>query len=904
MSELVPLALLLALAFVVMPILGTVAFFRVRRLQRDVDALQARLDAGAPVQFESQEEPEPAPDDIDPAVGDGDGTADAWGIPPQEPQPEPLNLDEEAVARAEPAERTADKREDVVSTDTGTNLEETVGAKWAVWVGGLALALGGVFLVRYSIEQGLLGPGMRILLGAAFSALLIGAGEWTRQRGAAYAVGGFETANIPAIVTAAGTLAAFATVFAAYQIYGFLSPLAAFVILGIVSVATMVAALLHGPILAALGLVGSYFVPFLVATQQPSAIGLALYAFAVSVAAFGVGRLRLWRWLAVIAALGLAFFGVVLLLIDSQAQQVVVGLYILVAWIAIFYVFVTSLYPRSAQEFFPNDRVAVVLLALISLLALIFVTVETGAGTVVGLVLIIFVPFAASYYWSAARYIVPVAVIVAAVGYGSWDIGIDTWAPLVGNADTIEQLNPIFMPGYKQQALSMFGVLGIVLAALAATLGFAGARWSASRVPLAFGGAFTPVLLLAVAYARTDFLDISLRYGIIALLLSVALYGVAMHMDRHIQSEDANGRDGVVATCLLACLGVFALGLCMVLDQGTLTVALALMAPATALVYTYRPVASLRPFALLPALLWGARIAWDPAIVGSSLGTTPVFNWLLFGYGVPAAGFVMTAWLLGKQTRDLWLEIIEGVAVAAVTAALALLGLHMLDPLEVFTGVDTLSEAALLVFVGGGVALGLTRMKRTRNSLALGTLADVLGFLGMAAAVFGLLGFYNPAITGEFIGSNTFLNKLLFAYFFTGVLYTALGFSTAHTRQIYSRAAYSVGGLLLFAWVTLTIRHWFHPVALNVGAETDAELYAYSAAWLVIGIATLSGGLIAGIRTLRLLSGVIIVVVVAKVFVIDMSNLTGILRALSFIGLGVVLVVIGLLYQRLLRRRA
>jgi uncharacterized membrane protein len=27
-----------------------------------------------------------------------------------------------------------------------------------VWIGGLALALGGIFLVRYTIEQGLLGP--------------------------------------------------------------------------------------------------------------------------------------------------------------------------------------------------------------------------------------------------------------------------------------------------------------------------------------------------------------------------------------------------------------------------------------------------------------------------------------------------------------------------------------------------------------------------------------------------------------------------------------------------------------------------------------------------------------------------------------------------------------------------
>ena len=46
------------------------------------------------------------------------------------------------------------------------SFEERLGTQWAVWVGGIALALGGIFLVRYSIEQGLLGPGVRVTLGA------------------------------------------------------------------------------------------------------------------------------------------------------------------------------------------------------------------------------------------------------------------------------------------------------------------------------------------------------------------------------------------------------------------------------------------------------------------------------------------------------------------------------------------------------------------------------------------------------------------------------------------------------------------------------------------------------------------------------------------------------------------
>ncbi len=135
--------------------------------------------------------------------------------------------------------------------------EERFGTRWVVWVGGLALALGGFFLVRYSIEQDLIGPGVRIFLGALLAAALIGGGEWTRRKERISGFAGLPTANIPSILTAAGTAVAYATVYAAYALYGFVDAALAFVLLGVVALATLAAALLHGPALAALGLVGA-----------------------------------------------------------------------------------------------------------------------------------------------------------------------------------------------------------------------------------------------------------------------------------------------------------------------------------------------------------------------------------------------------------------------------------------------------------------------------------------------------------------------------------------------------------------------------------------------------------------------------------------------------------------------
>ena len=62
------------------------------------------------------------------------------------------------------------------------------------------------------------------------------------------------SADIPSILTAAGTTVAFVTVYGAYALYGFLDPTAAFLLLGAVALATLAAALVHGPWLAALGL--------------------------------------------------------------------------------------------------------------------------------------------------------------------------------------------------------------------------------------------------------------------------------------------------------------------------------------------------------------------------------------------------------------------------------------------------------------------------------------------------------------------------------------------------------------------------------------------------------------------------------------------------------------------------
>src|SRR5262245_16260632 len=152
-----------------------------------------------------------------------------------------------------------------------------------------------LFLLRYSIEQGWFGPGIRVFLGALLALSLVAAGEWTRRKELLTGITGVASAHIPSILTAAGTTIAYADIWAAYELYKFLSPAAAFLLLGVVALATLAAALLHGPALAGLGLVGAYVTPIVVSTGQPNYWALYVYLAVVSAAALVLARVRLWR---------------------------------------------------------------------------------------------------------------------------------------------------------------------------------------------------------------------------------------------------------------------------------------------------------------------------------------------------------------------------------------------------------------------------------------------------------------------------------------------------------------------------------------------------------------------------------------------------------------------------------
>ena len=287
---------LLLLAFPIIAIVALVKSVGLAGQLRHVDLRLAALERAAVMPAPGAAAPQPSAPQPSPAPP----SPAAETIPaPAAPEPvAPVAPPELEPAAASPPTPPPPAAPAPQAAAPAMSFEERLGTQWAVWVGGLALALGGIFLVRYSIEQGLLGPGVRVALGALLAAAL----DRGRRMGAAGARSSpaspaCRRAHIPSILTAAGTTVAYADVYAAYALYGFLAPGAAFILLGLVALATLAAALLHGPALAGLGLVGAYVTPLLVASDRPDYWSLYVYLAVVTAAAFALARVRLWRWL-------------------------------------------------------------------------------------------------------------------------------------------------------------------------------------------------------------------------------------------------------------------------------------------------------------------------------------------------------------------------------------------------------------------------------------------------------------------------------------------------------------------------------------------------------------------------------------------------------------------------------
>jgi uncharacterized membrane protein len=156
----------------------------------------------------------------------------------------------------------------------------------------------------------------------------------------------------------------------------------------------------------------------------------------------------------------------------------------------------------------------------------------------------------------------------------------------------------------------------------------------------------------------------------------------------------------------------------------------------------------------------------------------------------------------------------------------------------------------------------------------------------------------NPFWHTQSLGAWPVLNLLLLLWGLPAVIFWGLSCLPLNLR-LKKAALYAalVSGTL---FLTGAIRHFWQEGQLLLRLPTSvAEQYSYSLVFLTIAIATVLLSQWQNKSGPRKAGFVLLSAVVLKVFVVDLNDLTGVLRALSFIGLGLSLVLLGWLFQRL-----
>ena len=297
---------------------------------------------------------------------------------------------------------------------------------------------------------------------------------------------------------------------------------------------------------------------------------------------------------------------------------------------------------------------------------------------------------------------------------------------------------------------------------------------------------------------------------------------------------------------------------------------------------------------------------------GSRRRRFPIFNWLLLGYGVPAAACRMAGRLLETRQIDLAQRLADALAVIFTALLLFFQIRHAVTGGDPCRGVEPRrAGTARADGLADVLCLDAARPRAGKPCVPLGL--DHPRVRSPLLSPPSAAGLREPWVnSNEHIAGVAIFSSLLVAYLLPGL---AAAFLARHARGVrpswYVTGLYVLAGILVFFYVTLEVRHIFQGDRIGLFRSTSgAEHWAYSVGWLTLGIIYLAYGIWRGAGVARLASAILVLLAVIKVFVFDLAGLTGLWRALSFITLGGVLIGIGLAYQKLVfahrrhRRRA
>ncbi|WP_095588602.1 DUF2339 domain-containing protein [Actibacterium ureilyticum] len=842
------------------------------RLRREVRELTqqlggARADAPAPV-------PQPTAEPSPPIV--------------QRPTPE------EARVVAPPADpRTPDAspaRNYVLNPETMQAAGDWLRQNWTLAIAAVSLILGGLFMVQYGVEKGLLTPPMRVLGALALGLALIAGGEVLRRRH-----GDLDTPTLrhmPSTLSGAGAVILFIAILSAHGLYGLIAALPALVGLAAVSLGAVLMGWLYGPVLSAIGLIGASAAPFAIGGGPDGADLLYPYFALVGLVGLAIDSLRRSAW---VSAMALALPALALWMLWMGAPNAL-GLTgaALALFIGAVALPVRSLTPRHqgprladliitwARPEFPT-RLAGGGMALATAAGLIVIlTDDYATGAALGFALLVLLCAAVTLWLTEAPALEDLALAPAAAFLVGLALHALLGGPLFDLWVATDQ-RPPESPLPKTLWLLLVGGVAITV------LGFLRLRRAQASQPY---WALAAATVLPAALLTAEFLwepaYILGRYPWALTAMAAAALMVTLTERRARMGGDGAALQSgfFAATAIL----MIALAFFVMLTKAALTLALSVLLIAVILIERRWPMPPLRWIFHLGTAVIAWRLLADPGVSWALERAT--LTDAILSHLAPALAFAGALVLLPRGENSLR-RISESMGALVLGLLLCVLLLR-------FVGTANDQDhwvAGLMAAIWFMAALAQLWRLRPEDILKqyipliagiLFTLAGLGALAMLAAAVSRMLGQMGHPVLGPPLLDSLALSFLPLAAVF------GVGAARVATPRRLGQPWLQLGlagatALMVAGWVWLEIRRLWRGPDLSAAGPSDGELYSYTVALMAASLCILAAAFLRRSPLLRKLAMAGVGLSIAKVFLIDMSGLEGLIRVASFVGLGLAL---------------
>lgn len=763
---------------------------------------------------------------------------------------------------------------------------------WFYAVSALSLALAGIFLVQYGVENGLLPPAARVIAALVFGAALIVAGEVVRRR-----FGDDEesaSAYIPSVFSGAGLVTLFGGVLAARQLYDLIGPEFGLFAMIAIALVGLVLGWFHGPLLAAVGLIGAYAAPFVVGGSSDDPSWLYGYFFVTTILGLGIDTVRRWAWISVLTLVG-SYAAALLLVLSAPSTEPGYMTYVTAVAIIAIAIPVRSLWPDHAGPMvfeivgrkkgnpwprFPTCLGFGAIAVTSGIVSLHWA--DSPAEFWLGVALLALLTLALILWARGARALQD-AALLPACGL-IWFVlahGLGGGSVLRSFAATYAETPEADYPW----AVTLLVALGALVSICAAIRSFASGRYA--KIWAGAAAVFAPILAIAIEVGWHPASVIgAYPWALHAIALAVLMVVLAERFAR-VDAEDRM-RAALATLSALSCLTFACV---IVLSSAALTIALVVMIMVAAVLD--------RRFTLPPMswFIWAGVFSVTVRLVltpGLEWAETAPLTEMVLVYGGATAGFILGWYVLRPLDRPVAALLLESAAWATGGILLSLLLLRWLEGFGEGGAEDSHWGLGLLAVIWLLLAYAQVQRFELRGKLSYLRYLFAVFFAGHAVLRLGqALSEANPLLTlnADPVLGPPLVNTLAVAYLLPAL---AMGFSAWRIRSMpvwLRQGSYGLAGLMAAVWLGLVIRHVWQGAAgmYEANGVSQPELYTYTLTLLLIGGVLFYQSLARQSDVMRKAGLAVIGLAVAKVFLIDIAGLGGLIRVFSLLALGLAL---------------